>query len=106
MKTLISLVAIFGMTAGLAGAGEHPFADWDRIESEVSPTGYVADSGMPAKVEDHAFADWYRIESELHPTGRQIESSIAAGGERLYDHPGVGDQDPGAAQIGNLEYYN
>jgi hypothetical protein len=106
MNKLIALAALFGMTTGLAGASEHPFADWDRIESEVSPTGYVAEGGTPVEVQAHAFADWDRIESALHPTGHKVEGHFAAGDDRQYSHPGVGDQIPGAEKIGNLEYNN
>jgi hypothetical protein len=106
MKNLITLAALFSLTTGLAGADGHPIADWDRIESEISPTGYVPDSGTPVAVEDHAFADWDRIESGLHPTGRDIKTSIAVGSGRRLNHPGVGDQDSSAAMLGSIEYYN
>jgi hypothetical protein len=69
MKNVIALVALFGMTTGLAGAGEHPVYDWDRVESVVSPTGYVGSGGTPATVQNHPVYDWDRIESVVSPTG-------------------------------------
>jgi hypothetical protein len=79
MKKLIALVALFGMTTSLASASGHWFMDWDRSGSAIDL---------------------------MAPETKNFDgiAVLTTTNERRYDHPGVGDRDPGAAKFGNIEY--